>query len=380
MRIPQERSTVPFIALGDIMLGGRVASAIEKAGARQLLDGMRGYTEPSALIFGNLEMPFSNSNEPYLGGVHPSYRVPPSCVQAVEALRLKVVNLATNHVLDWGPEAIELTLTLLSERGIETVGAGRNEREARKPAIIRTKDLRAGFLGYCKKGEYSSTGNTPGSALLDPQEIVKDIVALREEVDILVVSLHWGLELSDHPYPQDIKIAHRLMDAGADIILGHHPHVIQGIEERNGGLIAYSLGNFIFDNRAGHIVSQQSWDKRHQGIFLRARLGKNHVFDYDIVPTQITEDLHVVPAQGEVKEEILDRIKELSKIIAQNQAGDFFYREGVEGILRRELRTYWVLLHKEGLSCLLRGFRNFKWRYVKLISRFLWSKVVNARR
>ena len=374
-----ENTVVHFIALGDIMLGGRVALTIEKTGADPLFENMQPYIDPDALIFGNLEMPFSHGGPSYLGGVHPSYRVPASCVQAVEALRLRVVNLATNHILDWGPEALELTLSLLRERGIETVGAGLNEKEARKPAIVRAAGLKVGFLGYCKRGEYTSRGNRPGAAFLDADNILADITALRKRVDVLAVSLHWGLELSDHPSPDDVGLARKLVRAGADLVLGHHPHVIQGIEQYQGGLIAYSLGNFIFDNSAGHIVSRQAWDKRHQGMILRVRLSGGHIAGHTVIPTHLTEEHAVIPARGALKEEVLNRLQELSGIIADNRAGEYFYREGVEAVLKRELRTYRALLRTEGWSCLFRGLRNFKWRYVKLILRFLWSRIARTR-
>jgi len=379
MKPDPEPSPAHLAALGDIMLGGRVARAIGENGAAPLFKSIQPFLASSALIFGNLEMPFSTDEPPYLGGVHPSYRVPPGCIEAVEVLRLRVVNLATNHVLDWGPQAIERTRSLLRERSIETVGAGADEQEARRPAIVRAGGLRFGFLGYCKRGEYTARGSRPGAALLDPDGILTDIAALRGKVDVLTVSLHWGLELSDHPDPGDVELGRRLIDAGADLILGHHPHVLQGIERRRHGLIAYSLGNFIFDNRAGHIVSPQAWERRHQGMILDIQLGGEGVAGQRIIPTQLTGELAVVPAGETAREEILQRLERLSGIIAGDRTGEYFYRDGVEKILKRELRVYWVLLRREGPSCLLRGLRNFKWRYVKLICKFLWSRIASAR-
>jgi poly-gamma-glutamate synthesis protein (capsule biosynthesis protein) len=379
MKPDPDPSLIHLIALGDIMLGGRVARAIGENGAAPFFDRIRPFLEPSALIFGNLEMPFSTDEPSYLGGVHPSYRSPPGCIEAAEALRLKVVNLATNHVLDWGPQAIERTRSLLLERGIQTVGAGLDERQARRPAIIRSGDRRCGFLGYCKRGEYTARGPRPGAALLEPDGILADIAALRERVDVLTVSLHWGLELSDHPDPGDVELARRLIDAGADLILGHHPHVLQGIERRHHGLIAYSLGNFIFDNRAGHIVSLQAWDERHQGMILDIQFSEEGIAGHRIIPTQLTGELAVVPAGGTVREEILGRLERLSAIITGDRTGEYFYRDGVEKILKRELLVYWTLLRQEGPSCLLRGLRNFKWRYVRLICKFLWTRITAAR-
>jgi len=155
-----------------------------------------------------------------------------------------------------------------------------NEKEARKPGIIEKNDVRLGFLGYCKKGEYTATDSTSGAALFDEEIIKEDIRSIKNKVDFVVLSLHWGIELSEYPSPEQVEMAHRLVDAGAEVIIGHHPHVLQGIERYKRGLIFYSLGNFIFDNYAGKVVYKRMWEKRKQGIVAVIHLEKENLPTY----------------------------------------------------------------------------------------------------
>lgn len=130
-----------------------------------------------------------------------------------------------------------------------------------------------------------------------------DVKALRSQVDLLVVSIHWGLELADHPRPQEQALAYMLVDAGTDLVFGHHPHVLQGLEFYNDGLIAYSAGNFIFttprDMRA------------RQGMILQVRAGHGGVQEVVVVPTLVDAGRAKV-LQGEDREQVLRRLETLS--------------------------------------------------------------------
>lgn len=159
-----------------------------------------------------------------------NFRMPPKYLQVLKDGGVDIVNLANNHVWDYGQVGVRDTIAYLDEAGIYHVGAGATEEEAGKPVIIEIKGKSIGFLGY-----YFMEGN-----------VAEDVSALKKTADVVIVNFHWGTERSNYPESYQVDLAHRAIDAGADLVIGHHPHVLQGIERYKDGIIAYSLGNFIF--------------------------------------------------------------------------------------------------------------------------------------
>lgn len=161
------------------------------------------------------------------------------------------VSLANNHSGDWGTRGFADELAWLKEQGIAWFGGGINKREARRPFVIDVHGQRIALLGYNNypPKSFAATGHKPGTAWLIEQEIIADILTTRRETkaDWIFLYLHWGEELEDNPTQEQIQLAHRLIDAGADGIIGSHPHVTQTIESYRGKPIIYSLGNFVFD-------------------------------------------------------------------------------------------------------------------------------------
>lgn len=196
----------------------------------------------------NLENPITFSDDsvkkPFVFRMHPRY------LHSLKSAGISIMNCANNHIGDFGAEGIKETLDWLDSAGIYHVGAGRTAQEARQPLILEHQGITIGFLGYGSNGIHIAKKDAPGT--FPPQEdlMVADIRALRPQVDFLVVNIHWGNEKEITPTPEQKKLGHALIDAGADIIVGHHPHVLQKIEEYKHGLICYSLGNFIFGGNA----------------------------------------------------------------------------------------------------------------------------------
>lgn len=218
---------------------------------------------------------------------HISDRVPPVTGDMVELAPvahakglatsgIDVVSWASNHSMDFGPDFMLETAGHLQDLGFEVIGVGHNEDEARRPLVVERHGLRIGFLAYCsvlRPGEEASP-KKPGVAPLraythyhqvdyqpgNPPDILtfahpgdlaaaeRDVGALRDQVDVVLVSVHWGLHFSGSALAMyQREIAHRLVEAGADAILGHHPHELKAVEVHRGRPIFYSLGNFAFD-------------------------------------------------------------------------------------------------------------------------------------
>jgi len=211
-----------------------------------------------------------------------NFRMKPRFLRAFTLAGIDIVNIANNHIHDYGPVGLFDTIRHLDSAGILHVGAGRNRKEAHKPVIVEAKGKRIGFLGYYGGGEApAATRDSAGVARRDLPLIGKDINALRtkDSVDFIVVNLHWGVEKAEEPEPSQVRFARKVVDAGADAIVGHHPHVLQGIECYKSAVIAYSLGNLVFGGN-----SRSSYDT---GL-LEIRLEQDTVL-YRFNPVRVRE-------------------------------------------------------------------------------------------
>lgn len=207
----------------------------------------------------NLETTITRRGVPMNRKAH-VFRSDPETLAALQALQVDLAILANNHAMDAGEEGLLDTIAELKKVGIDHVGAGSNAREALQSYRFERKGIRFAVLAFNAIGEGLSfsagarAGVAPAGA-----EMVALVTRARQEVDHVIVSLHWGVEYFTRPRPDQISQARRLIDAGASIIVGHHPHIPQGMEIYGNGLIFYSLGNFLFGS-----VNQQ---QEHNIIF-----------------------------------------------------------------------------------------------------------------
>lgn len=205
----------------------------------------------------NLESPFlKNSNYTVLTGSF-AFKANPLAIQTLKLLGADVISLANNHLLNAGKQGVIDTLDILSENNILSVGAGLNEEQARKAAIIEKDEWRLAFLSYAYPNDYSvATETRAGIATMDIDNLKEDIKSLKEEVDLVIVLMHAGIEYVSFPQKDQVDFAHSAIDFGADLVIGHHPHWPQTWEIYNDKAIFYSLGNFIFDQMWSKGTSQ----------------------------------------------------------------------------------------------------------------------------
>jgi len=251
--------TVRIFACGDTGPVRSLEQLVIEKGPEAVLGDARTILSTGDLVFANLEVPFSKKGVP-LNKI-PVFRLNPDAISIVRGAQINIVSLANNHIFDYGLDAFNDTTGLLRTSGIRYFGAGKTDAEAREPAIIRINDVRIGFLGFLEidsRIKNFPSGITPDGVVpqMHYENIKKSIDHLRPKVDWVILSLHFGLEYQFYPSPNNVKLCRALIDAGADMIFGHHPHYPQGLERHKNGLIAYSLGNFIWDqNFAGHTNS-----------------------------------------------------------------------------------------------------------------------------
>lgn len=247
----EEEKTVPITLtfVGDVMFDRGVRSSIVKnfAGDYGALFANASYLKEADITFANLEGTVSTDISPRTGSRF-SFRMDPQGLVAMREAGFDIVSFANNHVGDYSTKGFLATLANLEEVGILFSGAGRQKADVVTPTVIDVRGTKIGFLAATDVGPdwLRATDTDPGILLASDPDLSGIITRAKAQVDILVVSFHFGNEYSPVNARQQ-KIARAAVDAGADIVVGHHPHVMESVEEYNGGVIFYSLGNFIFD-------------------------------------------------------------------------------------------------------------------------------------
>lgn len=242
-----ETTTLYFV--GDIMFTRGVQSSVIKnfnGDYNQLFINLT-ELKKADILFGNLEGDVSNIGNNV--GSKYSFRMDPIILPALKNAGFDIVSFANNHVGDWNISAFKDTLNRLNQNEILKTGAGFNKTEAENPTIIEKNGIKFGFLGFTDVGPnwLEAKKENPGILLASDRHLNDIIKNAKTKCDVLIVSFHWGVEYKIIHNTRQEELAHTAINSGADLIIGHHPHVIEDIGGYKGKPIVYSLGNFIFD-------------------------------------------------------------------------------------------------------------------------------------
>ena len=314
-----------FVAVGDIMLDRGVGEKIEKLGAEFPFQRVAGLMREADLALGNLESPISSLGTA-VKGKEVNFRAAPEVIHGIRNAGIDVLSLGNNHSSDYGADALMETMDILSHNGIAYIGAGANAAAAHRPANLTVNGIKVSLLGYSYRFHMvvEAQQRRSGVAIARGEQIRTDIERAKEWADVVIVSFHWGWEYSDHPDSETRELAHLVVESGADVVVGHHPHVIQGIEIYKGGLICYSLGNFIFDQRG---------ERTTRSLMLRCKMEKSGLQQAELLPVIIdTEEFRPGLASEEAAESILLELKDLSKQLDT----DIELKDGTAVVVRKE--------------------------------------------
>jgi poly-gamma-glutamate synthesis protein (capsule biosynthesis protein) len=297
---PPEPQRITVIGVGDILLARRLGMAMEKANDFTLpFQNIAEVLKSADLAVGNLEGPFCE-NPPYTkeGMV---FRVNPRGVEGLLFAGFDVVAVANNHFGDGGDACMAFSLAHLKSSGIAATGAGMNHAEAHAPAIVERKGVRFAFLAYT----YAARNDAPESKLgvvagRDAEQVRRDVAAALAKAHVVIVNLHDGAEYTRQVAAETASFARAALDAGASVVLGHHPHVPQRIERYNGGWIFYSLGNFVF-------LQNTPPETRH-GLMARLTFYGARLERVEALPVVIESDSAPRPATFEEATNILQAI------------------------------------------------------------------------
>jgi poly-gamma-glutamate synthesis protein (capsule biosynthesis protein) len=241
-----------------------------------------------------------------------TFRTPPQHAAGLASAGIDVVALGNNHAMDFGAVGLADTLAALDAAGVRHGGAGASAAAAREPVVFEVNGLRVAFLSYNGVSEATfATDTSPGVARAEAQAIQADIASARGSADLVVVSIHAGVEYQDAPSPQQQALARAAIDGGAVLVLGSHAHVFQGWQRYGNGVIVWGLGNFVFDLDADDLATLGP--RPFQTAIVRILLTPDGVESVDAIPVFIDPALdRPVIAAGDTRQAILDRIGALN--------------------------------------------------------------------
>lgn len=276
---------VSLIAVGDVSFSRGVERIILKEDNINFpFLEVADYLKSADFVFANLETPIQEGRN--ITDAEMIFRSPLGTEKALKSANIKVVSLANNHTMNFGKEGLSNTFSLLEKEGIKYVGAGNNEAEAYSPVYFQEKRMKFAFLAYTDPSvipvNYEAKGERPGNAFLNIEKMKEAVAEARKNADFVIVSMHNGTEYVFYPNKSQQEFARAAIDAGADLIIGHHPHVVQTMEKYKGKYIFYSLGNFVFD---------QIYIKTREAVALKIYFKDKEMSKIEVVPILIEKDI-----------------------------------------------------------------------------------------
>ncbi len=312
--LPAAPAEIDLAMVGDMMLARDMGDMLRQHGPDYAYGAVRRLLSEADITLGNLECVISERGEPEPKAY--VFRAPLTATLSLRDAGFDVLNLANNHILDYGVEAMGDTFDQLRGAGIAHIGAGMTEAEAHAPVHLEVNGLRLAFLGYANyptetstgfpAGAFVAVGDRPGIAWGETERIRREVAAAKSEADLVIVALHGGREYWEVPTEFQQEAARAAIDAGAALVWGHHAHSWQGVEFYGDGVILYSLGDFVFDQMTTN----------NTGV-ARLRLDARGVRQLELVPVLIGENGRPAPAEGATGRAILDWFYSLSDLLQQ---------------------------------------------------------------
>jgi len=305
VRGPEPR--VRVVLAGDVLLDRGVPKAAARDGWGRVFDGVGDLVGGADIAYANLECPVTDRYDKL--PKRASFRAQPGTVPFLRDAGFDVLDLANNHSTDCGRPGLVDTMEWLRHDGLRWCGAGASRAESEKPTIVSANGLRVAFVSFSDwlpEGVFP-LDDRPTIALASPERAAEAVGRAASDADAVVVGFHWGTEFRSTPTPRQRELAQAAAGAGAALVVGHHPHVLQGLEWMPGpngrpALVAYSLGNFVFD---------QCRNGSADSALLECTLTREGIEGARLVPIRIT-DCRPAPAEGKEARRVLGHLNALS--------------------------------------------------------------------
>jgi hypothetical protein len=358
-------STVRICAVGDIGLSGRAEITARRWGTDSLIAEVAPLFRATDIVFGNLEFPLTSEMVP-----GEMFSAPVGGAETLHKAGFNLMHLANNHVGEYGQIGLVATLGAVRKAGMIPLGAGQNLEAAKR--LIRTdvRGLRIGWLG-CGRTQMPQDDAGPRYWEFDEEELMAAVMQARPKLDLLIVSIHIGYMYIDYPRPQHKMMAERLMAAGADLILMHHAHVLQGVQVTSENRVScYNLGNFLLDWCEGNVKTPIMIKEQNEGAVFLFVLDRQGIAQAVALPTWIDDDCKVRWAVGAHGEQILERLVRISRDLE----GDFapvFESQRAERNTGGILKVLWFHIRHGNWMFVLQSLRRVRLEHLSMGIRWL---------
>lgn len=334
--------------MGDLDLHDPVPSTIRTRGPSHMLGGVAERLAEADLRLANLETVIVRKPR----SMHPGRAclvAPLLVLDALLSANVDAVTFANNHVLDMGSPALLECLGHLRSAGLAVAGAGRDLEQAREPMTVRRNEVQFNILAYSYGCGQVAGVSRAGCAEARPDHILHDIDKVQELPGLSVVCLHMDAEFQPAPSPGRVALCRRLADAGVDIVLCHHPHVVQGVERWGRSLIAYSLGNYVTPV-SEYMLAHSA--ECHLSFHAEVHCDAAGVTDVEVIPVVIDESGRPNLAAGSERENILELLADRSRTLSDADELRRLYRMMVANWSAQFTRLfYWSLRNGNWRTC-----------------------------
>ena len=307
-------SNIKIAAVGDISFRGDK----EDQPSIDIFSRVTSLFQSADLVVANLESPLVDNGEANFGKC--TLRGTVKWAEVIKNAGIGFVSLANNHMMDYGIEGLHSTIQACKKAGLGFAGAGENIREASEPVYIDVNGNKIAIL--CRTSVIVSSpcyasNDSPGVAFLKEEETIDAISICRKRADFVIVCIHWGVEDYLYPSKEQRRLANQFVEAGASLIIGHHPHVMQGIERIDKAFVVYSLGNFVFDEFEWSFINEDGVPQtsmsmlpeiNRRSVIFQMILIDGQTSHYDFHPTLIDSDGKVILDENEAGRKTINRL------------------------------------------------------------------------
>ncbi len=347
-------SNIKLCVIGDVFLGGEYLRFASKRNIAKdyPFEEFKKTLSGNDILFLNLEGPISEAGSPR-NGVSSILSNHPDVLDFGKLAPICIMNLGNNHIMDYGTGGLEDTIRLLEENNIRFVGAGSTIKEASRELVIECKGKKIGVLAFTSDEPHVGAviaGDKDGgcASFQGVEEVAANIRKLKSEVDLILISLHWGSEYHYYPSIEQVNIAHRFADEGADLIIGHHPHVVQGIEEYNKkSLIIYSVGNFFLPGvrlKSGRLEHRRKISQEF--ISLNVDIANDRSFAYSLTAGQVSKDFKLIEYRGRDANRFNKRMTDLSSALSGPKYEEYLKKYYIDKKVQIEMENLFEALKK----------------------------------
>jgi poly-gamma-glutamate synthesis protein (capsule biosynthesis protein) len=311
---PADNDAFTLAAVSDICASRGFEKRLLEKPLDQVIDpAISKVLRDADLTLANIETVLTELTDTMLPGY--GLRASAKIAPVIAAMGVDVAALSNNHIRDVKDQGVLDTIAALQAAGMQTTGAGANITEAQRPWIGDVGGIKVGIYAVAQEEFNVASVTRAGSSRLDFRSLPEQVAAIKQQADVLVVFAHHGMEFLLTPSPDSVSGLRAAIDAGADAVIGHHPHVVQGVEMYNGKPIFYSLGNFLFDS--DYVCSHEHWEKAFIPVLTFDRRGVTKV---DLLPYIIDRTQGVTAMDAAASRDFNTWLRDISTVLADGAA------------------------------------------------------------